>query len=129
MAHRILITLAALLIPSLSLLADDGFRSRADKHAPASLMGDHVHDCGELMVEYKDMIMSMNGNRAGTNRLNDSDAVLFGATSNPVTNRGASPTNMTMEMHMLHLMYGYSVSDESGWNSVGNRLVPCRQLG
>lgn len=87
--------------------ADDTFRSRADKHAPASLMGDHVHAPGDVMVEYKYMNMYMNGNRAGTTRLGDSEAILWGATSNPVTNRGASPTEMTMEMHMLHLMYGY----------------------
>lgn len=60
------------------------------------------------MVEYKYMNMYMNGNRAGSTRLSDTDAVLFGATSNPVTNRGASPTEMTMEMHMLHLMRGFT---------------------
>jgi hypothetical protein len=101
--------LGAWAVPELgcvSLHAHDDFRSRADKHAPAALMGDHLHDPGEWMVEYRYMNMDMDGNRAGTRRLNDAEAIEFGATSNPVTNRGATPTNMTHEMHMLHLMRG-----------------------
>ena len=104
------ITLALLLLMMTSVAssvrADGGLRSRADKHAPASLMGDHVHKPGKWMVEYKYMNMVMDGNRAGSHRLNDSEAVAWGATSDPVTNRGASPTAMTHEMHMMHLMRG-----------------------
>ncbi|WP_235952297.1 transporter [Crateriforma spongiae] len=81
-------------------------RSRADKHAPAGLMGDHVHEPGEWMVEYRYMNMYMDGNRAGTRRLSDAESIAFGATSDPVTNRGASPSSMTHEMHMLHVMRG-----------------------
>jgi len=88
--------------------AHDRFRGRADKHAPASLMGDHLHDAGEWMVEYKYMNMYMDDNRIGTQTVSDADAIAFGATSSPITNRGATPTAMTMEMHMMHLMYGYS---------------------
>ncbi|QDV26385.1 transporter [Aureliella helgolandensis] len=98
----------ALLACGSPLWADDNHRGRADKHAPASLMGDHVHKPGEWMVEYKYMNMYMNGNRVGDQRLSDQDAILWGATSDPVTNRGASPTEMTHEMHMLHLMRGYT---------------------
>ena len=99
--------IALLLTMHLSIAqAGDGLRSRADKHAPASLMGDHVHAPGKWMVEYKYMNMYMDGNRVGSHRLSDTEAVAFGATSDPVTNRGASPTAMTHEMHMLHLMRG-----------------------
>ena len=103
--RHFVISFALVILPVLAN-AHDEFRSRADKHAPAGLMGDHLHDPGDWMVEYKYMNMYMDGNRAGTRRLNDSEAIAFGATSNPITNRGASPTNMTHEMHMLHLMRG-----------------------
>ncbi|MCH2123253.1 MAG: transporter [Pirellulaceae bacterium] len=73
----------------------------ADKHAPAHLMGDHVHDQGEWMVEYKYMSMAMAGNRSGTENL--STAAAFGFSG---TNMLVAPTNMTMEMHMVHVMYG-----------------------
>lgn len=87
--------------------ADDHRRSLADKHAPAGLMGDHVHDQGEFMFEYKYMNMYMEDNRAGSTTLPDlatTPITIDGVT----TNMGASPTQMTMEMHMLHLMYGVS---------------------
>ena len=91
-------------------LADDARKGLADKHAPAGIMGEHVHDRGEWMVEYRYMNMYMEDNRIGTQTVSDQAAITFGATSNPITNRGATPTDMTMEMHMLHLMYG--VTDE-----------------
>jgi len=98
-------TIAALTI-STSSLADENRKGLGDKHAPAGIMGEHVHEKGEWMVEYKYMNMYMEDNRAGTTTLSDTQAIAFGATSNPVTNRGATPTQMTMEMHMAHIMYG-----------------------
>lgn len=100
--------LVVALVSSTAVLANahDDYRSRPDKHAPAALMGDHVHAPGEWMVEYRYMNMHMDGNRAGTKQLSDADAIAFGASSNPITNRGASPTSMTHEMHMLHIMRG-----------------------
>ena len=80
----------------------------ADKHAPAGLMGDHVHERGEVMVEYKYMHMNMHGNRIGTERVLASEAFVFGQGLAPPTNVGVTPTGMTMDMHMLHLMYGLS---------------------
>jgi hypothetical protein len=74
----------------------------ADKHAPAGLMGEHIHKPGEWMFEYKYMSMYMDGNQAGTRSI--SDAQTFGFDG---TNMGATPTNMTMEMHMIHIMYGW----------------------
>ncbi|SMP52008.1 Putative MetA-pathway of phenol degradation [Neorhodopirellula lusitana] len=84
----------------------DSYRSRADKHAPASIMGDHLHDPGEWMVEYKYMNMYMEDNRAGTRTLSDAGSFTYGDSSTPVTNQGATPTQMTHEMHMLHIMRG-----------------------
>ena len=80
----------------------------ADKHAPAGIIGDHIHERGEWMVEYRYMNMYMEDNRIGDRRVSDADAIAFGATSNPITNRGATPTDMTTEMHMMHVMYGAS---------------------
>ena len=95
-----------------SVIADGGRRSLADKHAPAGIMGAHVHKRGEWMVEYKYMNMYMDGNRIGTKRVSDQAAL--GSPGPPPgivvdgirTNAGAAPTNMTMEMHMAHIMYG-----------------------
>lgn len=85
-------------------------RKLADKHAPAGLMGDHVHEQGEFMVEYRYMNMYMEDNRAGSRTLSDADSITVGGTFTNLhpmgTNRGATPTQMTMEMHMVHLMYG-----------------------
>jgi hypothetical protein len=91
---------------SVALADHPGRKSLADKHGPAGIMGDHIHSKGEWMVEYRYMNMYMEDNRAGETTLSDADAIAFGATSNPVTNRGATPTEMTMEMHMAHIMYG-----------------------
>lgn len=91
--------------------ADDhhsGRRKLADKQAPAGIMGDHIHQPGQWMVEYKYMNMCMEDNRIGTQTVSDQAAIDWGATSHPVTNRGATPTQMTMEMHMMHFMYGWT---------------------
>lgn len=98
------VVLAALSCPL--VYADGNLRSRADKHAPAGLMGDHIHKPGEWMVEYKYMNMYMEDNRIGSRTVSDADAIAYGATSNPITNRMATPTQMTHEMHMLHIMRG-----------------------
>ena len=89
---------------------DDVKHGRVDTHAPAFLMGDHVHEPGEWMVEYKYSNMYMDGNRAGTTRLTDQQALDFIGTVPPgvpgVSAYGATPTSMTMEMHMVHIMRG-----------------------
>lgn len=84
-----------------------GRRSKADKHAPAGLMGAHVHAQGEIMVEYKYMNMYMDDNRIGTRTVADA-ATRPITVDGQVTNMGATPTAMTMEMHMVHLMYGWT---------------------
>ena len=93
---------------------DSNRRSMADKHLPAGLMGGHAHKRGEWMVEYKYMNMFMDDNRIGSHSVSATTAM--GAPAPPAppgltvdgirTNAGAVPTQMTMEMHMIHLMYG-----------------------
>jgi len=75
---------------------------RPDSHAPAGLMGDHAHEAGEVMVEYKFMSMNMKGNRAGTTNLTPAQARAFD------TGFMVAPTSMHMDMHMVHIMYAPS---------------------
>lgn len=58
----------------------------------------HTHEKGEWMVGYYYMVMSMEGNLDGTHSVGVPE--IFG--------RGfmVAPTEMTMQMHMLHVMYG-----------------------
>lgn len=83
---------------------------RPDAHAPISVMGDHIHKQGELMFSYRYMHMSMKDNRDSTSRMSPEEIVTT------VPNRFANPpmmpptlrvvpTKMTMEMHMLGVMY------------------------
>ena len=78
--------------------------NRADARGPAHIFGDHVHKRCEWMVEYLYMNMYMDGNRSGTDSLTVAEAFTVGQALG--TNNAATPTNMTMEMHMLHIMYG-----------------------
>jgi len=59
----------------------------------------HFHFAGEWMVGYSPMLMGMDGNQVGTSSVSTSDVLQ----SFPV-----APVDMTMEMHMLHLMYAPS---------------------
>lgn len=76
---------------------------RPDTHAPAGLMGDHAHKAGEVMAEYKFMTMSMDDNRVGTDEVSDAGALMASGSMFMVAG-----TRMTMDMHMLHLMYAPS---------------------
>ena len=73
--------------------------NRPDGHAPISVMGDHVHHKGELMFSYRFMTMDMRQLRQGTDDATISDAH---------TNYMVAPLNMTMNMHMLGVMYAPS---------------------
>ncbi|MDF2377192.1 MAG: hypothetical protein P1U81_13185 [Verrucomicrobiales bacterium] len=70
---------------------------RVDSHAPISVMGEHTHEAGEWMVSYRYMSMEMGENRDGTNTLASQQLFNLGF---PV-----ATTEMTMEMHMMGLMY------------------------
>lgn len=86
--------------------AGKGRKKLADKLGPAGIAGDHVHKQDSFMAEYKYMNMYMGGNRFGTQGLTNQQALAVGQALG--TNFGATPTRMTMEMHMLHLMYGWT---------------------
>lgn len=100
---RTLLTGSLLIVLSLqmpTLLADKG--SRPDAHAPISVMGEHSHSEGEFMFSYRFMSMTMEDMRSGSDRLNTSDILTGG------TNTGTymvAPVEMTMDMHMLGMMY------------------------
>ena len=93
-------------VPSSIALADGRRRGLADKHAPAGLMGDHIHKPGEWMVEYRYMNMYMEENRIGSTTIPDARDTRPITVDGIFTNGGATPTAMTMEMHMVHIMRG-----------------------
>ena len=61
-----------------------------------NVLGTHTHLAGEWMIGYKQMFMKMDGNRDGTNRK---------STSEVLTDFMVAPLDMTMQMHMLDVMY------------------------
>lgn len=71
-------------------------------HAPIGVMGDHAHKKGEWMTSYRYMRMDMPENYIGDNKASPErvhrDYMI-------------SPLDMTMEMHMVGIMYG--VSDQA----------------
>ena len=101
----------ALAVCGLSVNAD----TRPDSHAPISVMGDHLHKKGEVMLSYRYRHMSMQGNRDATAAISPEEIV------STATNRFANPptmpptlrvvpTKMTMNMHMIGAMYAPSDS-------------------
>jgi hypothetical protein len=43
--------------------------ARPDSHAPIGVMGEHMHEAGGVMLSYRYMRMSMDGNRDRTERI------------------------------------------------------------
>ena len=72
---------------------------RPDSHAPIGVMGDHLHHKGGLMVSLRYMDMMMDGNKTGTDKIDD--AAIF-------QQYMVAPQNMTMQMYMLGVMYAPS---------------------
>ncbi len=77
------------------------WHGRADARGPGGIMGDHVHRPGEWMAEYKLMHMRMGGVKFGTSSLTPPQ---YFATSG----FGVMPTTMDMDMHMVHVMRGWT---------------------
>jgi hypothetical protein len=71
--------------------------ARPDGHAPISIMADHTHNAGEWMFSYRYMFMEMDGMYQGSSSV--SPARVF------TNNYTVTPTRMTMDMHMLGVMY------------------------
>ncbi len=89
---------AAQAVPAFSCCAtDEAHTGRPDEHAPISVMGDHTHAKGGWMLSYRFMHMEMDGMRQGNDRISASDVFAAGYT--------VAPESMTMDMHMLGLMY------------------------
>ena len=84
--------------------------TRADSHAPIGVMAEHFHKKGEWMLSYRFMSMDMQGNLQGSNSLSADTIVttesnrFFGNPNMPPTLR-VVPVDMTMDMHMLGMMY------------------------
>ncbi|WNC71676.1 transporter [Thalassotalea psychrophila] len=98
----------------LSLFAATSFSSQANQHqhhhmpdengemnipaskTPISVMGDHLHHEGGWMASYRYMTMEMKGLQTGTSSTSATGAL---------QNYAMVPEEMTMNMHMLGLMY------------------------
>tara|TARA_R110002051_G_scaffold7699_2_gene34183 strand:- start:14334 stop:15617 length:1284 start_codon:yes stop_codon:yes gene_type:complete len=72
---------------------------RSDAHGPIGIMGDHLHPKGGLMVSFRTMHMAMDGNRRGSDKIEDQD--IF-------QDFMVAPQDMTMQMYMLGIMYAPS---------------------
>lgn len=83
---------------SLSALSHEWVSARPDAHAPISVMGDHTHKTGEVMLSYRHMRMEMNDLFDGDDKI--SPAELLDNSSYSMV-----PTKMTMEMDMVGAMY------------------------
>ena len=92
--------LTALLLLPVPGATDAG---RADDHAPIGVMADHRHDKGEWMFSYRAMLMTMQGNRDGTQGLSPDRILRSGSGAYRI-----APLEMTMTMHMLGVMHAPS---------------------
>lgn len=71
--------------------------------APVGVMGDHLHPKGDWMVSYRYMHMNMEGSLKGSDNISNSEII-----SPTGENFLVTPTEMTMDMHMLGVMYAPS---------------------
>lgn len=74
-----------------------GHGSRPDMAPPIGVMGGHNPTQGTWMLSYQAMRMDMGGNRRGRNRISIPDVL---------NDFMVAPKEMTMDMHMLGVMYG-----------------------
>ena len=70
-------------------------------NSPLGVMGNHIHQAGEVMFSYRYGIMEMNGNLDGSASVSTQDIL---------ADYMMAPTSMRMEMHMLGAMYAPSDS-------------------
>ncbi|MEM8867022.1 MAG: transporter [Verrucomicrobiota bacterium] len=105
--HTLLLTFT-LSAASAQLISDccgsETTSGRPDGHASISIMGDHTHNKGSWMLSFRSMYMEMEGLRSGTDRLTSAEAFTSDGGYTVV------PTEMTMQMQMLGLMYAPSDS-------------------
>jgi len=118
--NRILLAAAVFSVYSASALAEEMDHSQHDAHSMETHSGHvgafahihHQHPEGDWMVEYRAMRMSMDGLLNGTDSVGKKD--ISGAlpgmppTQDPSKPYRMAPTEMTMDMHMLMAMYGWT---------------------
>jgi hypothetical protein len=110
---KLLVTASAVALVACVTVASAS--TRPDSHAPISVMGEHIHNKGELMLSYRYMHMSMQGNRRGSSDISANEIVttIPNRFANPPTmppTLRVVPTEMTMAMHMAGVMYAPSDS-------------------
>ncbi|GAB5465912.1 MAG: hypothetical protein Kapaf2KO_13480 [Candidatus Kapaibacteriales bacterium] len=93
-----------------SVSAHDTKITRADSHAPISVMGDHYHKSGELMFSYRFMNMQMKGVQSGSDNIDPESIIIPEDHANHNHSHGnmrypSAPDQMSMQMHMLGAMY------------------------
>lgn len=111
--------LAAALAALLPVCASAHDGPHADSHAPLGVMSDHTHEKGEFMLSYRFMHMDMAGNRIGSDSV--SPEFIVSNIANPTgapPNLRVTPLNMTMDMHMVGLMW--APSDRVTLMAMGN---------
>ena len=74
----------------------------------------HTHDTGEVMLGYSRTTMRMDGTRDGSSRRSDASLL---------QDFMVAPTDMDMEMHMLHAMWGV----DDNWTVMA--MVPYTRIG
>ena len=70
--------------------------ARPEGQAPIGVMGDHSHHAGGFMFSYRYMLMNMDGNRIGTNRVSNQSVL---------EDFMVTPIDMETQMHMFGLMF------------------------
>lgn len=108
------LTLAAAVSFATGARSDEGHNQgsdlRADAHAPIGVMGDHMHEAGEIMFSLRWMRMNMAGTKDGRDELSNNEVVttvpnrFFGMPMQPPTLR-IVPQTMNMDMIMFGAMY------------------------
>ena len=86
----------------------DSFHT-ADSHGPISIMSDHMHKKGEIMLSYRLNHMFMKKTINGTKSLGINE--VMSAPNSAFNNSGRymnSPISMNMDMHMFGAMYAPS---------------------
>ena len=81
----------------------------ADSHGPITIMGDHMHKKGKVMLSYRFGQMKMNNVANGTKKI-DTNSVISSpnGASNNLGNYMNAPIEMKMNMHMFGGMYAPS---------------------
>ena len=98
MDKRVFAIIGLTLFLTTSSSGQDDFWSsgRPDGHAPISVMGEHYHKKGEVMISYRYMPMWMDGNLSSSNSISNEDVL---------QSYMVVPKTMSMNMHMLGIMY------------------------